>query len=167
MPSVRADTQVLALPCKAHHTFFRDTSTAADHRGLGTALFPDVRHAFLERLFRPTAPAPPSYAHPWNPLPCSQSACGSRSFQAVLPSAEPTGLVGTVPHWGPAEPWNRQCRPAALSFGSTMAGFPSQLPIFRLFQPKPGQPTSCHSNPRFSKKCPSLFFDGRLVSELL
>lgn len=42
MPSVKADTQILALLCRVHHTFFRDTPTTTNLGGLCTVQFPDV-----------------------------------------------------------------------------------------------------------------------------
>lgn len=87
MPSVKADTQILALLCRVHHTFFRDTPTTINLGGLCTAqLCPQV------------------HTHHWCPLPYRQAACGQGSCQAALPSPESPRPVGTVPHWHPTSP---------------------------------------------------------------
>lgn len=98
MPSVPADTKVLALPCKVQHTFIRDTH-GHQHQDHHPALSPDVSNAFSDALFRPNSVVLPSMAHPWDPL--SQQAAFGRSPRAVssyAASTEPTGSLGTFSH---------------------------------------------------------------------
>lgn len=145
MPSVKADTQILALLCRVHHTFFRDTPTTINLGGLCAAqLCPQV------------------HTHHWCPLPYRQAACGQGSCQAALPSPESPRPVGTVPHWHPTSPGAAGITLPPSPLALPLPSFPSQLFIFRLFQPKWRQQTL-----RFSKKCPSLFSGRKSASELL
>lgn len=104
MPPVMADTQVWALRCRVHQTFFRDYY---DQRRLHTMTFLDVSNAFSGQLIRPTSTAHPSHGTPLGSPPSAGSIWvgSSQVVSGPAPSTDPTWSLGTFPHWRPTKPW--------------------------------------------------------------
>lgn len=154
-PSVMADTQVLALPCRVHHTLFRDTPTAVTTTLTPHRTVPRREQRTLTYRHSPSTPrhilgSPPSAGSLWvgspsglRPCCLLQSPRGPRHFPTLVLS------------------------PPGPSLRPTIASFPSQLPIFRLLQTKFGQQTLCHTKPRYSKNVLFSSSSGGWVSEAL